>query len=87
MFQTGKGAADRAAARIKRHVEMYIDEKHDAATALEFINAASSHNGLRDVSLFSGIVINPEEDDPVQTQAGLKQKNKKTKKQKQPYQE
>ena len=33
-----------------------MDEGHDAVTAQQFIDAASSYGGLKNVSMFSGTV-------------------------------
>ena len=57
--QAGKGPCDRAAASIKRQVRMYIDENHQATSALEFINCATAHGRIKYTSFIYAAVDSP----------------------------
>lgn len=52
--QAGKGPADRAAAWVKRHIRIYVNENHACRTPAEFIQATGSHGGIRGVTTVSG---------------------------------
>lgn len=58
-LSTGKGPADRAANVIKRHVKMYVAEGKAATTATEFIEAASSHNGVKSATFIRAALQMP----------------------------
>ncbi len=46
----GKGPCDQAASAIKRRVLAYVDEGHNAVTALQLAEAAHSHGGIKGVT-------------------------------------
>lgn len=56
----GKAECDRAAATIKRHIRLYVAEKHDVERATQFFEAAESHNGISGTSFHLGRIMIPD---------------------------
>lgn len=49
----------RAAAVVKRHINMYVAEGHKATTPEEFVDAGSSHGGVKGTTFTYASVISP----------------------------
>ena len=56
--QGGKGACDRKAASIKKHVRIYANEGHDVETPEQFKQAVESHGGIPGVKVYTSKVDN-----------------------------
>ena len=56
--QAGKGACDRMAALVKRHIRIFINENNPCRTPVEFLSAANSHGGIRGITAITGTFEN-----------------------------
>lgn len=72
--QSGKSVCDRQAARLKNHVNKYINEKKSCRTSTELAQCIASHDGIDGVHTFVG-EVEGSEDSPSMTIPGITQFN------------